>query len=397
MLPMIVFYCVTGHGVQTLTNIICGYTDEVCKEHQCDYQFGCRTEDDKLDYMIVHHFPLYVRNMSIFSFKASKRSPFVLRAVFFFFVTAFGLYIFSVSLKQISITPKKIPPILEKKDMHCDTVGIPPEEMLYVHFPRPKTYSRAECACTPVRFFVILSMQRSGSGWFETLLNSHANISSNGEIFSVKGRRSNISTILSTLDTVYSLDWFSSAAKNECVAAVGFKWMLNQAVMKYHREIANYFNWKGVSVIFLFRRNLLRRLISVLANAYDRHAKLLNGTHKSHVHSKEEAEVLAQFKPKLDVAILIPNFSHVEQMMEDSLQYFKSTRHIRLYYEDIINNDKLSNVQEFLRVPIRMLESRQVKIHTRPTLEQVENGEDVFKALNGTQYEHFLHHTDYIT
>lgn len=71
-------------------------------------------------------------------------------------------------------------------------------------------------------------MQRSGSGWFETLLNSHPNISSNGEIFHVKTRRSNMSTIQKTLDTVYSLEWISSAAKNECVAAVGFKWMLNQ-------------------------------------------------------------------------------------------------------------------------------------------------------------------------
>ena len=71
-------------------------------------------------------------------------------------------------------------------------------------------------------------MQRSGSGWFETLLNNHTNISSNGEIFSVKVRRSNVSTIVETLDKVYNLDWFSSASKNECTAAVGLKWMLNQ-------------------------------------------------------------------------------------------------------------------------------------------------------------------------
>lgn len=87
---------------------------------------------------------------------------------------------------------------------------------------------RAECACNPVRNFAILSMQRSGSGWFETLLNNHTNISSNGEIFSVKGRRSNASTIMETLDRIYNLDWLSSASKNECTAAVGLKWMLNQ-------------------------------------------------------------------------------------------------------------------------------------------------------------------------
>lgn len=87
---------------------------------------------------------------------------------------------------------------------------------------------RAECACNPVRFFAILSTQRSGSGWFETLLNSHMNISSNGEIFSVKVRKSNASTILETLDKLYDLDFLTSASKNECTTAVGLKWMLNQ-------------------------------------------------------------------------------------------------------------------------------------------------------------------------
>lgn len=87
---------------------------------------------------------------------------------------------------------------------------------------------RAECSCNPVRFFAILSMQRSGSGWFETLLNSHMNVSSNGEIFSVKERRANASAIINTLDKVYNLDWYTSASKNECSSAVGFKWMLNQ-------------------------------------------------------------------------------------------------------------------------------------------------------------------------
>lgn len=87
---------------------------------------------------------------------------------------------------------------------------------------------RKECACNPVRFFAIISMQRSGSGWFETLLNSHINISSNGEVFSIGKRRENISSILETMDKVYNLDWFTSASKNECSAAVGFKWMLNQ-------------------------------------------------------------------------------------------------------------------------------------------------------------------------
>lgn len=61
--------------------------------------------------------------------------------------------------------------------------------------------------------------------------------------------------------------------------------------MENHKGIAEYLNDRGVSVIFLFRRNLLRRMVSVIANSYDRYAKLLNGTHKSHVHSVEEVSL----------------------------------------------------------------------------------------------------------
>ncbi|XP_021803402.1 uncharacterized protein LOC110747558, partial [Prunus avium] len=138
----------------------------------------------------------------IFLIKAPKKSPLVLRMIVLLFAM-----------------------VIQKP---CPRPDVEPEEVPYVHYPKPITYSRAECACNPVRYFAILSMQRSGSGWFETLLNNHTNISSNGEIFSVKVRRSNASTIVETLDRLYNLDWFSSASKNECTAAVGLKWMLNQ-------------------------------------------------------------------------------------------------------------------------------------------------------------------------
>lgn len=58
--------------------------------------------------------------------------------------------------------------------------------------------------------------------------------------------------------------------------------------MAHHEAITDYFNRRGVYVIFLFRRNLLRRLVSVLANVFDKNSKPLNGTHKSHVHSQHE-------------------------------------------------------------------------------------------------------------
>ncbi|KAL6514261.1 hypothetical protein OROHE_019248 [Orobanche hederae] len=205
--------------------------------------------------------------------KIPKKSPLALRMVVLIFVMVCGVYICSVRLRQFNGQSAVRFLSIEMVRKPCEEVtNIEPSEKLYIHFPKPKTFSRDECECNPIRYFAILSTQRSGSGWFETLLNSHTNVSSNGEIFSVKVRRSNISAIVETLDKVYDLDLLTSASKNECTAAVGLKWMLNQGLMQHHEEIVEYFKAKGVSAIFLFRRNLLRRTISVLANSYDQNA-----------------------------------------------------------------------------------------------------------------------------
>ncbi|XP_057496132.1 uncharacterized protein LOC130781094 [Actinidia eriantha] len=324
--------------------------------------------------------------------KAPKKSPLVLRMIVLTIAMVCGLYICSFCIKQISTRTNVGFSNFQVIEKPCEAPNMELWEKVYVHYPKPKTFSRDECECNPVRYFAILSTQRSGSGWFETLLNSHTNISSNGEIFSVKVRRSNISTIVETLDKIYNLDWLTSASKNECTAAVGLKWMLNQGLMQHHEEIVEYFISKGVSAIFLFRRNLLRRMISILANSYDQNAKLLNGTHKSHVHSSHEAEILARYKPTVNLTLLIPNLRQVEEMAAKALEYFKSTRHIILYYEDIIKNrTKLTEVQDFLKVPQMDLKSRQVKIHKGSLSQRVENWDDIEKALKGTPYGSFLH------
>ncbi|XP_050208536.1 uncharacterized protein LOC126657800 [Mercurialis annua] len=322
--------------------------------------------------------------------KAPKKSPILLRMIVLVIAMVCGVYICSVCMKQIStnsnIKIEDIQVIERPSEYEPKQMQIP-----VVHYPHPETFNRSECGRNPVRYFAILSMQRSGSGWFETLLNSHVNVSSNGEIFSVLDRRRNVSSIIKTLDKVYNLDWFTSASKNECSGAVGFKWMLNQGLMEHHEAIVDYFNSKGVSAIFLFRRNLLRRMVSVHANSYDRHAKLLNGTHKSHVHSVEEAETLARYKPTIDSSLLISDLKNSEISAARALEYFNNTRHIILYYEDLVkNHTKLEDVQEFLRLPLMELTSRQVKIHKGPLSDHVMNWEDVNKTLTGTAYETFL-------
>lgn len=324
--------------------------------------------------------------------KHPKKSPALLRTIVLVFVMLCGVYICSICLRQTNIHIKRKVLNIEVLERPCHSRDIDRSQIPYLHYPNPKTFNRVECSCNPVRLFAIVSMQRSGSGWFETLLNSHSNITSNGEIFSVEVRRRNISSVIDILDRVYNLDWFTSASKNQCSGAVGFKWMLNQGLMENHKVIAEYFNDRGVSVIFLFRRNLLRRMVSVIANSYDRYAKLLNGTHKSHVHSEEEAEVLSKYKPVINLKSLIMDLKQTDATLNETLEHFKSTRHLVLYYEDIITNrSKLVDVLEFLALPQMELRSRQVKIHKGPLSDHIKNWNDVKMTLRGTPYERFLH------
>ena len=51
---------------------------------------------------------------------------------------------------------------------------------------------------------------------------------------------------------------------------------------------------------------------------------------------------------------------------------------------------KLFDVLDFLNVPRRKLVSRHVKIHTKPLSEYIDNWDEVYSTLNGTQYESFL-------
>lgn len=325
--------------------------------------------------------------------KPPKKSQASSRAFVVAFAVVCSLYTCSVCLNQANFySRKKFVNLEVNPSQRCHDIGIDRSQTPYFHYPNPTTFSRDECACNPVRLFAIVSMQRSGSGWFETFLNSHGNVSSNGEIFSVMERRNNVSSILSTLDQVFNMDWFTSASKNQCSAAIGFKWMLNQGLMEYHKEIVEYFNDKGVSVIFLFRKNHLRRMVSVLANSYDRNAKLLNGIHKSHVHSRQEADTLAGYKPTINLISLMMDLKQMESMVLDALDYFRSTRHMVLYYEDLLKNrTKLMDVQKFLALPQMELTSRQVKIHKGPLSEHVKNWDDVKRTLRGTTFESFLH------
>jgi hypothetical protein len=133
---------------------------------------------------------------------------------------------------------------------------------------------------------------------------------------------------------------------------------------------------------------------------------------------------LAEYKPVIDVSHLYDNLQRVEQITDDAQRFFNNTRIRVVYYEDLVMDPKVSSlsnskyddigisgfffrslifrrvqllneIQEFLGVLPRKLESQQVKIHTRPLSEQIENWDEVLACLKGTKYEILVHDDDY--
>lgn len=100
-----------------------------------------------------------------------------------------------------------------------------------------------------------------------------------------------------------------------------------QGPVEYRQEVLDYFQRMGVSIILLRRRNVLKRLISIMANDFDRREKLLNGTHKAHVHSLEEVPFFSLICRAYFLAFIpeLLDFINVERSDDVHLHVQRST------------------------------------------------------------------------
>lgn len=55
-----------------------------------------------------------------------------------------------------------------------------------------------------------------------------------------------------------------------------------------------------------------------------------------------QAEILARYKPTINTTLMISNLNQVNETAAMALEYFKSTRHIVMYYEDVVKNSTVS-------------------------------------------------------
>ena len=262
--------------------------------------------------------------------------------------------------------------------------------------------------------WLVFTMQRSGSRWF---VDSAAERATGTEAAPV-GSPQRVTEIMCaeqmSLDSccapydALSVQTCAAQldAKRMATLAPGFKWMLDfvpSAGMPHNfTTLAHAVCQLDMPFVFMWRRNVLRRLISYEANQHD-HLNPALVEHEAHPRTEREAEVLRAYRPRL-------NASELLGLISDELrtQYALQAAFVRLaatcsaaavasarifYYEDLVDSNPGSantwgEVLQALRVWKR---SEMAVIHgATPVLETVDNPREVYLALNGSEHEWML-------
>ena len=70
----------------------------------------------------------------------------------------------------------------------------------------------------------------------------------------------------------------------------------------------------------------------------NQHSLGIQGFNQENMYSAMQANILATYKPAVNLTSLVPYLQRVEKIMSDAESTFNDTRHLIIYYEDLISN-----------------------------------------------------------
>ena len=243
--------------------------------------------------------------------------------------------------------------------------------------------------------FVVLTTQRSGSGWLVDLLNDHPDVVTYGEMFRVTDTtiadygataapRFEVMVPSDVFSTSASLAWRryeyvrGLARAHPGVSAVGFKLMYDQT--RDHPGLMWSLVLARARFVHLIRRDYLSALVS-FDIAFDRD--------RWHYHEGEEVPTA---RIHADPSELLRRLEE----RDDEIARFRrqlSALPVRVQevaYEDLSErrDDALRDVLEFLGVGPARHRLRSPLVPTGPAsaLDVIENRDEVVAALSGTRY-----------
>lgn len=248
--------------------------------------------------------------------------------------------------------------------------------------------------------FVILTTQRSGSGWLRDVLDRHPEITSYSELFLEYGRGFMDSARHGPDDIEYFESWFperfggggriarARAARpflgqlyeSGANRAVGFKLMYSQ--MRRNPAVAAYIARRKLRVIHLVRTNSLDLLIS------DATSKARGQAHAW------EGEEVKQAKVSLEPRTTITQLRKLELQKAIARRFLRVCRlpTLELRYENLMSNaEGFKDAVAFLDVSREWSPISSMQRLNRVAKEDlVENWSELSEALASTRYSRFI-------
>lgn len=244
--------------------------------------------------------------------------------------------------------------------------------------------------------FVVLSTQRSGSGFLRSLLKSHPSISCLEELFLSRNtnpityRSYRTSSMRRALEDLlvrdkavcdYLAEVYARQPANH--RAVGFKLMYGQA--ERHPEVVEWCRRNGVKIVHLVRRNMLKMIVS-------RHIAAKRRVYHSTRPLEPKAVRLNRLN-RLNIWRLPSQLRKLGDLVEANRQLFSSMPYLEVVYEDCLTNQEWESrrILEFLECdPDIRLVSDLVKTSPDSLEHLIENYDDIRRALTGTPFEAYL-------
>ena len=245
-----------------------------------------------------------------------------------------------------------------------------------------------------MKMFVIVALQRSGSAYLCTMLDSCPQIRCFWECFLSKGREDfQFATYLkragSSIETFLKLPphprkvqlerYFKDVVyrPKSGVLISGFKFMYDQTFV--FPDAIQWLQNKNVKVIHLIRRNSLKQFLSW-------EIRSRRGVSHSYVPLKP-------VQVQVDCKNLIDKLSEMEEQKQRFKELLSSAfDSIEVYYEDLTENlsDQLGRLSTFLEVQVKEVSSPLVKLNSNQVEELVSNYEEVASSLANTEFEPLL-------
>lgn len=257
---------------------------------------------------------------------------------------------------------------------------------------------------------VLLAQQRSGIHWLTEQLNQHACIDIKPEILCCN----HTTWWPPKLRKMAIQRFFDPAAVPSDMVVDGKKmpWVVEKYVQESAFRLARGrsirgFNWKidqgflndwpdwfrpyavnhSIRILWVQRRNLLRRLVSGYANAIQ---------HLAATTDQSMVKTVAKQKIKIEPKMLLRHLNESSRENDGVSRYLKSNaiQYLHVYYEDLLNG--LDDVWAFIlggtacKVPTVKVASHYQQLHSGKLEKFVQNWDEVQAALSGTQWSHML-------